>query len=763
MKCSLRLLMVAGLAALLTDHGSAEETQPLATPQQMAASTKDLWGEAAIARPEGPTYEFFRDLLPPLRYVNTEFKHYPIVLSAPAGAIKARWVSSGGGVNLRANKPPMWREIGTPVQFFLGEGAHRFGQDIAKITGPKYAGGHLPIVQVGYEHAGCRYEQEAFALVGKEWAEHGAVFVKFTCRDQAGKIIVAMPQDIKIRAGNGILLNDKAEALLYFDQRWMWDEPSHQLRAPLADGDSTTILVPTKPVPGIYVRERSQPKAFAGPALSFPSYEKERKSCQEAWTGILRRGAQFSLPEPIVQDAWQSLVVGNYLLASGDRMNYSAGNAYDHLYEGECGDAVKSLLLFGQAADARRMVGPLLDFNRQATRFHVAGHKLQLLAYYYWLTRDADYIREKRPVWAPVVDFIRTSRKTENGLLPKDNYAGDVNTQIYSLNSNANCWRGVRDMSAVLEEVGDRTLAAELRQEADGFRKVILDAVAKSERRETTPPFIPLSLYGDEPAHDPLTATRMGSYYDLMAPYVLGSGVFGLGDQHETWLIEYLRQHGGLAMGMIRSMPHQGEFKDDPGVNVLYGQRYMLALLRRGDRGHALAGFYGHLAQGMTRETFIGGEGSRFFHGDANGRSFYLPPNSASNAMFLTTLRYLLIQDWDSDDDGRPDTLRLLDAIPAAWLKDGSKIVVEKAPSAFGDVSFRAESRLEKGEIVLVLTAPSRTPAHWTVRLPTIPGYTVVGAEIDRKELRRDDAGRYHLTGRTGEFTIHIEVQRSAR
>src|SRR5688500_2054781 len=113
-----------------------------------------------------------------------------------------------------------------------------------------------------------------------------------------------------------------------------------------------------------------------------------------------------------------------------------------------------------------------------------------------------------------------------------------------------------------------------------------------------------------------------------MIPYVLGAGVFDPGDERESWIIDYLRNHGGLAMGMIRSMPHQGEFKEQPGVNVLYGLRYNLCLLRRGDREHALAAFYGHLAQGMTRETFIGGEGSRFLHGDRLGRSFYLPPNS---------------------------------------------------------------------------------------------------------------------------------------
>ncbi len=41
-------------------------------------------------RPSGSrmaqSYEFFKDLLPPVRWVNAEFRHYPIVLSAVRGA-----------------------------------------------------------------------------------------------------------------------------------------------------------------------------------------------------------------------------------------------------------------------------------------------------------------------------------------------------------------------------------------------------------------------------------------------------------------------------------------------------------------------------------------------------------------------------------------------------------------------------------------------------------------------------------------------------
>jgi hypothetical protein len=589
---------------------------------------------------------------------------------------------------------------------------------------------------------GAVYSQEAFAPVRGPLADHGAVFIRFGGRLLVRPITARVGTGGKFSAADGTVLDEKGNAVVRYGPGWAWDADKSELTAKVGNGGKTELIVFTKPI--------------EKPPKEFPSFDDERRSCIEAWKSLLARGSSFDIPEPIVHNAWRSLVVGNFLIAVGDRMHYSAGNAYDHLYEGECGDTVRSLMLVGQTADARKMVGPLLDFNRQATRFHVAGHKLQLLAHYYWVTRDKEYLRENRKRWEPVIEFIRESRKTDNRLLPKDRYAGDIAEQVYSLNSNAACWRGLRDMAAVLDDLGERDKAAELFKEASDFRKVILDAATKSEDKLAK--FIPISLLANEKPHDPLTATRTGSYYDLMIPYVLGSGI--LGDERDGWVINYLRQHGGLAMGMIRSMPHQGEFNEQPGVNVLYGLRYNLTLLRRGDRDHALVGFYGHLAQAMTRDTFIGGEGSRFLHGDKHGRSFYLPPNSASNATFLTTLRYLLIQDWDLDDDGKPETLRLLDAIPSRWLKDGAVISVEKAPSAFGELSLRAESRLKDGEVVVTLQAPPRPVANWQLRIPNPPGYQITDVSIDNQKLVRDADGRVDLTGRTGKFAVRFQVKK---
>src|SRR5215210_2052171 len=83
---------------------AAPSSSKLATVQEMIDALTDVWGDAAMREPNGASYEFFKDLLPPLRWVNTEFRHYPIVLSAPRAAQKTRLVSNGSAVNAKANK-----------------------------------------------------------------------------------------------------------------------------------------------------------------------------------------------------------------------------------------------------------------------------------------------------------------------------------------------------------------------------------------------------------------------------------------------------------------------------------------------------------------------------------------------------------------------------------------------------------------------------------------------------------------------------------
>ena len=107
---------------------------------------RDVWGEAAMQQPNGPSYEFFEKLLPPVRYVNADFHFYPILLAAPNTTIKARLISNGSGINLRAGAG-QWNDNGTPVFFRVGPDQLRFGHFPERLQGePTLAEGYLPIV-----------------------------------------------------------------------------------------------------------------------------------------------------------------------------------------------------------------------------------------------------------------------------------------------------------------------------------------------------------------------------------------------------------------------------------------------------------------------------------------------------------------------------------------------------------------------------------------------------------------------------------------
>src|SRR5262249_57148791 len=196
--------------------GEPSSSAGLRSVRVMAASRQDVWGEAAIRQPGGPSYEFFRDLLPPLRYVNSDFRHYPIVLSAPAGAVKARWVSNGSAVNAGANKKPMWREAGSPVHFRVGDKDEPFGEDLEALDGPRYAGGYVPVVQAAYTRGKGVYEQEAFAAVRGPLAARGAVLLRFTARGAPGTLTARLDPDAAVTAAAGPVRRDPGRGLVPF-------------------------------------------------------------------------------------------------------------------------------------------------------------------------------------------------------------------------------------------------------------------------------------------------------------------------------------------------------------------------------------------------------------------------------------------------------------------------------------------------------------------------------------------------------------------
>ncbi len=728
----------------------------LPSVEEMLAAPHDLWGEAGIRQPNGPSYEFFRDLLPPLRYCNAAFKHYPIVLSAPGATNKIRFVSNGSAVNPGAILRHVWRDSGIPVSFSVGQDNDSFGADLKKLTGPKYAEGYLPIIQNSYEHEGVIYHQEAFACTDRLLAEHGLLLVRFEVDEGKTGTITAHIDGSNFSFAELAVRDTNGYAYVYVPGwtsgvgNWNWNSNRQTLTATITGSQPATLAIATRPI--------AQPVQFFNLKAT---YDQHRANAVRTWKRILDRGTQIETPESYVNNAWRSLVVGTLMLQKGDAPNYSAGNQYERLYEAESGDVARAITLFGQTDISRKMVVPCLDYARKGLFFHQAAFKLQLLAHYYWLTRDARFITEMRPRWSKEVDRLIQGVEKGSGLLPKEQYAGDIFEDVHTLNSNANGSKGLRDIAAVLADMGENIEAKRIGDVGNALRKATLLAVDKSIFTNTSPPFVPLALFGYEKPYDRITDSKLGSYWNEMAPYVLCSDLFGLGSAREADILNFQYEHGGIAMGMVRFHQHSGLYANESGVDDLYTLRHTEKLLQSDEVDRALVSFYGKLAQGLTRDTFIGCEGSSLRSLDEFGRPMYLPPNSTSDAFFLWTLRGLLVQDIDSDDDCSPDTLRLMFATPRRWLEDGKVVSVRNAPTAFGLISFRVESRLKDGRILVDLDLPKRNLSKKILFRARVPdGYKVMSGRLRDNELSADERGTIDLSGLKGHQSLWIRVVR---
>ena len=267
-----------------------------------------------------------------------------------------------------------------------------------------------------------------------------------------------------------------------------------------------------------------------------------------------------------------------------------------------------------------------------------------------------------------------------------------------------------------------------------------------------------MALFGEEKPYDTLTASKLGSYWCLLSPYVLGSGIFA-GTPRERWIIDTYHARGGVTMGMIRFHQHSGLFANENGVDDCYSLRYVMALLGRDEVDRALVSFYGKLAQGLTRDTFIGGEGTSLVPLDEFGRPMYLPPNATGNAYFLWTLRNLLVQDGDCDENGRPATLRLLFATPRPGWPMARRFgaSVPRRPSA------KSPSSPARGSIATKsrLTFPLR-PVRRSNRCSVSARRAAGGSSLPRRrtpaEARCSRHGRYHRLARR--FTLRFEVKK---
>jgi hypothetical protein len=93
------------------------------------------------------------------------------------------------------------------------------------------------------------------------------------------------------------------------------------------------------------------------------------------------------------------------------------------------------------------------------------------------------------------------------------------------------------------------------------------------------------------------------------------------------------------------------------------------------------------------------------------------------------------------------DELLLCQATPRAWLQNGKEIIVNHAPTEYGDLSFHVNSHVDSGLIRIDLEMPARRlPTKLVLRLRHPTHDSIRSVMVNGKQWTGFDAGKEWIT-----------------
>jgi hypothetical protein len=686
---------------------------------------RDTWGERLLAAKDGPTLAAASRFLPPLLYAAghgtralTASGVYYLPFTLPLSVGGAR----GFGLHVADGSQIIVRRVGGPsltVNVGSGGGGERYGSCLARLQTPRLAGGYLPILEVAYrDRAGVRYREESF--VGR--LPHGRSLVSY----------VRVAADARGAAGPAMI------------------------RLVTSAGAAIRQVVPrgrTAELEAAFVHDGARLQAIGD-----DEYASARAAVSAFWEQSLADRPSFVVPERRVLDAERALEIQELEMT----WRYSVGNVYEELSYAEALDVAQVMAGYGYGDVARQILR--FTLKRLPARFTNwrAGERLVAGAQYFRLDRDARYVSEEMQGLRATVDRLaRELAASRTGLLPRERYSSDIADEVYSLHGQTLVWEGLLAMGRVWAATGHPELARRCRAVAARLETGLRRAVRASERRLADGSlFVPASLLDGEAPFGQLTASRAGTYWNLVTPYALASGFFRPHGAEATGLLRYLMLHGSRLLGLVRAGAYRlaGSDSSVSGTDQVYGVNMARFLADDDQPDQLVLSLYGTLAAALTPGTYVSGEAASVSPlGSALYRTMYLPPNNDGAAAFLETLRMMLVHE-ARGPEGSPRGLELAFSTPRAWLRDGKSIVVRDAPTSFGPVSYSIARA--RSVVRVVVDPPSPPPAmlRFRLRLPTaerISSVELAGHAIPFNP----DSGTIDLSGRLGELQLTVSVQ----
>jgi hypothetical protein len=702
-------------------------------------SPRDVLGDRLVGSAAGPTYEGVRRLLPPLWYARgrngsslTRSQAYYLVFAYPLGLYGekafALHVADGSEILTR-------RTDGPSLALFVGTGRERFGTCLGRLAPPRLGGGYLPILKSRYVDArGVRYDQESFAgrvpnvpslvsfvrlSVDARGAAGGHAVVRFVPSPGSGSRLVT--------DGGG----DRHRGSVRYD----------------VEGRAV-----------IHVAWVHRPVA-AGIVADAHAYQSSRAAMTRFWETELARGVTFEVPERRLMNAQRHLLVQQRILT----WRYSVGHNYEELSFAEALDAARVMAAYGHTDVSRAILRfALRRLPHRYTNWR-AGAVLLATANHVLLTGDGSLLESEAPTYAAVLGRLERQihRPGGTGLLDREAFSSDIRRPVIALHGQTVVWQGLLAMGRAWARVEHPRLTARANAAAFELEQRLRSAVRASQRRLPDGSlFVPAALLDDASPFDLLTATREGSYWNLVMPYALASGFFEPTSREAEGIWHYMRNHGSRFLGLVRADAqrlYRGAPFPSTGVDQVYGLNMARFLADADAPDELVLSLYGALAGAMTRDTFVSGEAATVapLAGLPRG-AMYLPPNGGGNTALLETLRIALVHE-RSGRRGAPVGLELAFATPRAWLEDGKAIRVQGAPTSFGSVSYTVVRRGRTVEAVV--DAPSTPSLKLRLRLPG--GDAIAGVTAGGRALPFDRvSGTIDLSHRRDRIPIVVRLRR---
>ncbi|HVW90142.1 MAG TPA: hypothetical protein VHC01_11815, partial [Gaiellaceae bacterium] len=443
---------------------------------------------------------------------------------------------------------------------------------------------------------------------------------------------------------------------------------------------------------------------------------------------------------------------------------YSIGNPYEELSYAESLDAAEIAAEYGFPTVAKSILQLALDRMRiRPQRFTASrgSHILSTAALYYRYTHDKTFLHSATPELAQLVSRI-AGRQIRSGpkkgqLLPEALSTDLEGHVVDSVPGQIESVEALLAISRVWAANGYPAYGARARALAGSIDAAIRPAIKKaSVHMKDGSLFVPDALTGKKgKPYAQLTASKDGSYWNLVMPYAFASGWFTAHSPAARGVLLYLLQHGSRLLGVPRTYARTvyGD-KQGAGLAQVYGLSTSRFLADNDQPDQLVLSLYGMLAVGMTDGTYVSGEAISVLPVDgAYDRSMFMPPNSGANASFLGTLRELLVHE-RRGPQGQPAGLDLAFSTPRAWLADGQEIKVANAPTSYGNVSFDLVRHGDAIEGTLVVPAY----AHARLRLRVPAGEHLTRVLVAGKAIPADGAGTIDVGALHGTLELRATV-----